>query len=566
MIPSPTESPIPSLWISANAGSGKTHALTARVVELLLRGVVPERIYCITYTKAAAGEMRERILKSLRALLVLDDASCREKVAEILGHEASVEELTRARSLFAMMLDSPFGGVQLTTIHGFCQQLLQKFPMEAGVPPLFRVLEDSERETLQRTARMRLFDMHTETEVSEALALLAETSAETRVEAILDAIDAQPQEWNAVFDNHAPEQVRERIYAQLGVSPKMDGKALQEAFCRDFLRADEASELRAALPELLNHKNKGEQKLGSIVTRLLEAGSVNSPLEEESKFPDSAFPSAMADERGISVGGYSNASTRSKYPPTKIAKGDFDSPSRGELTEPTARSHFIYDPLLLDDLLAHFTTADNRPNSRAFSKTAPVLELLDRLRTRCVAHRQQVAALACAEESSALMWVAYAYRGLMKQLKYEHQSLDYQDLIDRTSELLTTRSMIGWVMRKLDHRIDHLLIDEAQDTSPNQWRIARALVDELIATNDGVGSGGIPRSLLVVGDEKQSIFSFQGAAPKLFASEEQYFAAALHESNAPLERQMLDLSYRSTTAVLPSSRGPRGCCPCCSST
>src|SRR5262249_55047019 len=123
--------PVASTWISANAGSGKTSALVGRVVKLLLLGVEPERICCITYTRAAAAAMRAPVTTGLRPLLPADDNTCRDLAAKALGHPARAEELARARLLFGKVLDSTSGGIQLTTIHGFCQQLLRAFPLEA---------------------------------------------------------------------------------------------------------------------------------------------------------------------------------------------------------------------------------------------------------------------------------------------------------------------------------------------------------------------------------------------------------------------------------------------------
>ena len=465
-----------SVWISANAGSGKTRALVHRVVRLLLLGVPPERICCITFTKAAAGEMRERIVKTLRELLIADDATCVETLHE-LG--VSEDNIDRARQLFASVLDSPFGGVQLTTIHGFCQQLLKKFPIEAGIPPLFSILEDAGRENLQRAARHRLFDMNDENALTQSIRLLAERSGEARVEALLDSVEQRHGEWTRVLNHQSPEQVAALIYAEHGVSPAMAADSLHAEFVRTLLSAEEVKSLRSALPDFFAHKNKTEQNLGVILARWLEE-----------------FPNPWA------------ASTEA--------------------------------------LLDHFVTQKYTANSKSISKNAPLPEMLSRIRERCVAYRLQVAALTCAEESAALARMAFSYRTLLQQLKFDRQSLDYDDLIQKATELLCG-PMIGWVMRKLDHRIDHLLIDEAQDTSPDQWRIARALVEELIAPAENVE---VPRSLLVVGDEKQSIFSFQGAAPEYFAREEHCFHQLLSESAAPLQRSSLQTSYRSAKAVL----------------
>lgn len=465
-----------STWISANAGSGKTRALVERVVTLLLLGVTPERICCITYTKAAAGEMRERILKALRELLVMDDAACRERVRALTGGE----DIALARSLFARVLDSPFGGLQLTTIHGFCQQLLRQFPLEARLSPQFTVLEEVESETLQRIARQRLFEQAEQNkELAAALALIAERGGEHGFNELLRAAAKQGVWWSGLRASH-PLELKEAIYASHGLDPAQSEEGVRNQCCDCLIPAEAETALRAALPQMQGATDSAFQP---VLARWLEA------TERDARF-------AMLD---------------------------------------------AFYPLF-------FKPSDGLPRARFFTQKMPEQELLAAIAERYLAMVERCRALACAEESYASAQVAFAFDAAYRAIKAEYQALDYDDLIERTEALL--RDHGGWVMTKLDHRIDHLLVDEAQDTSPGQWRIVRTLVEELIVTGGGVGSGGVPRSLLVVGDEKQSIFSFQGADPKQFAREAGGFAQLLEQSGVAFDRIALENSYRSAQAVL----------------
>lgn len=469
---------LPSVWIRANAGSGKTGALVSRVLALLLQGVAPERIYGITYTKAAASEMRERILLELQSILMMDDATCQARIEALLSRAPTAEEVARARTLFAQVLDSPAGGVMLTTIHGFCQQILSGFPLEAGVPPLFRVLDEAERETFQRTARLNLFDIRESGPLAQALALIAERCGESRMETLLDTVDAQAHQWNACARHLHSGTMRAAIYEGLGLPP--EGTSPDNSL-ETWLLSDATARVIAAIIELLQqHKNKTEQALGSLLAQWLEHR----------------------------------------------------------------------DAQALDALIDHCVTKEGLPSKRAFGKTAPNATWLEELCQRCADCVQLRARIACAEESSAFAEIAFAYRALMQQVKFAEQALDYQDLIDHTHALFTTRAMIGWVMHKLDHRIDHLLIDEAQDTSPAQWSIARALVDELVAGEADSGPAHLPRSVLVVGDEKQSIYSFQGASLQHFHAAEIAFEQLLAAHGSSLTRRQLEISYRSAPAIL----------------
>ncbi|HWA18449.1 MAG TPA: UvrD-helicase domain-containing protein, partial [Devosia sp.] len=144
-----------SVWVSANAGSGKTHVLTERVLRLLLSGVRPEEIICLTYTKAAAAEMRGRISERLGRWTLMDDARLTAELTAMAGAPPTQVMLHRARSLFAHALDTP-GGLKIQTIHAFCESVLHRFPKEAGVPFDFTVIEDFERDAMLLDARERV--------------------------------------------------------------------------------------------------------------------------------------------------------------------------------------------------------------------------------------------------------------------------------------------------------------------------------------------------------------------------------------------------------------------------
>src|SRR6185295_5509623 len=140
-----------SAWVSANAGTGKTHVLTMRVLRLLLGGTPPERILALTYTKAAAAEMSKRVFARLAEWVTADEASLERKLAALLDRPSTSSELQRARQLFAIAIETP-GGLKVQTIHAFCERLLQRFPLEAGVPAGFAILDEHERAILLKQA------------------------------------------------------------------------------------------------------------------------------------------------------------------------------------------------------------------------------------------------------------------------------------------------------------------------------------------------------------------------------------------------------------------------------
>lgn len=482
--------PVASVWITANAGSGKTTYLTRRVVTLLLLGVTPERICCITYTKAAASEMRHRVLSQLRQLLLMDEAACRAKIETWLNRAATAEDVARARSLFGLVLDSPSGGLQLTTIHGFCQTILRRFPLEAGINPHFTVLEDGAADRLIAAEKNRLLNHYKGDypELNAALSLIAERTSESRFEDYIDAIVVRRGQWESIWRGQSSESLRAHLFALNGVPENASEQMLIDTFATCITDA-QAAAIRAALPDLQNHSKAAEQNMGRVLAAWLECA---------------------ADQRSSLIDAFCDL---------------FLTKSEG-----TIRKTLL--------------------NKKEYPDGHPLREAVESIAQCAWRFQQSLAALASAEESYAMAVLARTLLEQYARAKEQQHALDYDDLIGKTRELFANPALLGWVMTKLDHRIDHLLVDEAQDTSGEQWSITDLLVEELIAASDGVGSGNVPRSLLVVGDEKQSIYSFQGAAPELFASTRSAFEAKLSPSYAPLNREALASSYRSAAPVL----------------
>lgn len=456
---------------------------------LLLSGVLPERICCITYTKAAASEMRHRVLRQLRELLLMNEAECAARIEELLGRNATAEDIARARSLFGTVLDSPSGGLRLTTIHGFCQDILRRFPLEAGINPHFTVLEEGAADRLIATERNRLLNHYDtgNTVLNGALELIADRTSEARFDQFITAIIGKRNQWERIWRAQTPESLKQKLYALHGLEEGTSEASLRD-FLLDAVTESDARTFRAHLQELVEGSNQAGQKLGRALTAWLEV------------------------ERTYRAG-------------------------------------------LIDDLCDAFLTQKGEPRASLYGKNqfppaSPLHEACARLSETIQRYTAGIAALASAEETFAVATLAKELLDQYTRAKEEAHALDYDDLIGKVRELFANPSLLGWVMSKLDHRIDHLLLDEAQDTSREQWSITDLLVEELIAANDGVGSGNVPRSLLVVGDEKQSIYSFQGAAPELFAGMKSEFRAKLTDSFSPLATESLSNSYRSAEAVL----------------
>ncbi|MBV9902834.1 MAG: UvrD-helicase domain-containing protein, partial [Alphaproteobacteria bacterium] len=223
-------SPAVHAALSASAGTGKTHVLTARVLRLLLSGVDPASILCLTFTKAGAAEMAERIHTRLASWVRLKPAALRKELFS-LGEANDDPSLARARTLFARVLDAPGGGLRIQTIHAFAQGLLAAFPAEAGLAPGFRPLEGREEQGL---ARETLAELLVEAEERRDERMIADVQAlshrlgEGGAEAFLRGCARAPDGMAALG---APELIEDRLRRAFGVPPGEIDEAIAGQCC-----------------------------------------------------------------------------------------------------------------------------------------------------------------------------------------------------------------------------------------------------------------------------------------------------------------------------------------------
>ena len=166
-----------SAWVSASAGSGKTKVLIDRILRLLLSKELPESILCITYTKAAAAEMENRLTQKLRKWVVLTDQELQKELKDLTGKDDVSEDLSFARTLFARILEVK-GGFKMMTIHSFCESLLKRFPLEANISPSFEIIDETQSQVILQNAMMQTFEKQ---EYAESLTLLSEYVGEKKL-------------------------------------------------------------------------------------------------------------------------------------------------------------------------------------------------------------------------------------------------------------------------------------------------------------------------------------------------------------------------------------------------
>ena len=479
--------PKASAFVTANAGSGKTTTLVSRVARLLLAGADPAAILCVTYTKAAAAEMQQRLFRQLGGWSVMEDDTLRRELDRLdgSGAEADHETLSRARALFARALETP-GGLKIQTIHAFCEKLLRRFPLEAEVSPGFEVMDD---------------------------AAAAEVAEAARADVARAALDGQ----GALAD----------AYARLSVA--LDFESFQNLFAA-------FEDKRAALGEYV----EGAGGLAGVVADVWTRCGFDEPTTEEA-----VADQAMAElDTGLWRAAASTLALSDKAADAKNAE---------------ALARVARGPSDLQDALACLFTEKGAGTPAAWPAKTSGLKSREDLRQGLIAEqdrleaaRERTRAARIAEDTIHTLILAQAYVAAYGIEKAAAGRLDFADLILKTSALLTARADAAWVLYKLDGGIDHILLDEAQDTSPEQWAIIKAFTSEFFAGAGAVRLRPLPleRSLFVVGDEKQSIYSFQGADPRLLRLETDAYLEVIGAANMQARMVKLAQSWRSTPQVL----------------
>ncbi|MEM7596491.1 MAG: double-strand break repair helicase AddA [Pseudomonadota bacterium] len=461
-----------STWLSANAGSGKTKVLTDRVARLLLDGVDPQNVLCLTYTKAAASEMQNRLFKRLGEWAMLPDDTLSVALSD-LGHSDVITKdmLPKARRLFAGAIEAP-GGLKIQTIHSFCSALLRKFPFEAGVTPNFSEMEDRAA-ILLRAEIVEAMAAGPERHLVEGVAAFASGMT---LDGLTANVAAHRVEFRRGFDGA-------RLRQALGLPGGFEDKDL---LAQVFLGSEMS--LLARLVEALNRSGPNDQKAAAKLSQI-------------SDLNDAAL-TIMEDVFLFGEGAKTPFEAKLESFPTKTCQKEI--------------------PDLLADLHA--------------------------LMLRVKEARQLRLGLLTFKRSAALHHFATAFLDAYERAKMMRGWLDFDDLILRAQDLLQNKDVADWVLYRLDGRIDHILVDEAQDTSPAQWQVIEALARDFTS---GQGTKeDAPRTLFVVGDKKQSIYSFQGADPREFDRMKAEFKARLENTLTPLQDLQMGFSFRSARAIL----------------
>ena len=470
--------------LSASAGTGKTQVLTARVLRLLVQGARPESILCLTFTKAAAAEMANRIGARLAAWVRLKEAELKKDLYA-LGEPNDAQACNRARRLFASVLDCP-GGLKIQTIHSFAQSLLAAFPEEAGIAPGFRPIEGRAEQEL---VRLTLADLMAEAESSGDDGLIGDVQGLSRrlgEAGAVEYLQASARRADALTGLGPRERIETSVRKLVGlpdgsVEDYLALNCADEGFDCDLLRA------------IANANRTWGAATGAKIVETIETWLAMSATARAARLPELA-----------SI--------------VFTAKGELKKVQKGQLA------------------------ADPDYERHAERLAGKIGELL----------RVQRSARLAADMAAGLR-AGQAFAKAYTFAKRAAGVADFNDLIEWTRNLLRQPGMGEWVRFKLDRQVDHVLVDEAQDTNAAQWQIVDDLVEEFFSGRSE--SEERHRTLFMVGDLKQAIYGFQGTDPRRFEEARKAFkrrADDLSDAEFPTEFRDLSIaaSFRSAQPVL----------------
>ena len=603
--------PAASVWVGASAGTGKTRVLKDRLLRLLLSGARAQGVLCLTFTKAAAAEMMTRLGDSLTAWTTAPDDALRDSLRDLLGQEPEAAQMHTARTLFAQVLDSP-GGIKVQTIHAFCQSVLARFPLEAGIAPNFRVLEEAEAQQLLQQATGRVLSGTSQLApdlLQDCLDKITPLAEDTTFQELLQKLLSQRGRLSRLPAQ--PEELKKNIFATLDLIPDLCETTLLHQFCS--LDGATLDKLDIAIPALAAGKKTDRQRAkilrdwraapsperrSVLYARYCQAFLTKDGTRRKSLatqgVPDvnailnslanslMTFEKQRKDQHNI-LSGLSHPpeeknifTTLDLTPdPSEMAllhqfcsvdemtlgKLDIVIPvlatgSKADRERATILRHWRAAPsperrfALYKRYCQAFLTNEGTPHETLATKDVPNLNrVLDDLAHDLMQFEEQRKGRRIAEATFALLTVGRAILDDYRVAKVKQGGLDYDDLILKTRDLLSKSGAAAWVMYKLDGGLDHVLVDEAQDTNPEQWAVIRLLCEEFFA-GAGVKDGDDVRTVFVVGDAKQSIYSFQRADPDVFEQMQQDFQARVEGAGQCWKKVDLSVSFRSTAAVL----------------
>ena len=457
--------PTKNIWVQANAGTGKTTVLIQRLLRILFRDGHNQNIsgvLCLTYTNAAAGEMRNRILSDLREWAMANDDDLTELLNGVSENvPATPKDLDFARKIFFTYIDNP-DILKIKTIHSFCEEILRRFPLEANISPAWSLVSGAAQTVLLQDAFDRMI----------------KNSFHDTDKRVLDAF-------------HKIINMKSEYFLD-------DLQKLLVGHYRSFFQTEDIEKYR----EYFIKKTKEFLKLNDTPIMSVDPGKIqkiidyaNSVKKPAQYITDIINYSKQYIDNTINFEKYKNAYLTDK---NTIIKNVF--------------KHEIF----VEEAERVYSVQQYNLNKFVFENTVALFDL------------------------------SMGFANIYRKIKHERNLLDFEDLILYTQKLFSKPDVMGWVLSQLDRSISHILVDEAQDTSPQQWNILRMLSGDFFTDGDTNNN----RSIFVVGDTKQSIYGFQNADPRAFAASRKAIAEQIEQNYRTIQEVALDQSFRSVEPIL----------------
>lgn len=475
-----------SVWVSASAGTGKTYVLTNRILKLLLLQpqLKPSEILAVTYTKAAANEMENRIRERLSDWACFNDEELYNSLEMVMGTPANPSQHARARSLLFSVLEDG-KGLNINTIHGFCQQILGSFPLESGVPVGFSLLDDGESKDLIYQVQDNIFKQCENKELPEHIWFnyLVQDIHEMTLRDVFKDIVYNRRKFKKLFSKFSTvDGILNGLSAKLNIEQKKwDPQTVQEVLKGEM-------DLPEEVKQCVNILNQGGKK-----------------AKERSENID-IFSRCINKQDGWK--NYANIflTVKGEYRKQLVDAAIKKLPSGGET-----------ELILHKEQERVFSVENKRKSYKAWLLTAAYLHL------------------------------GYKMIEEYKAEKCKQSVLDFDDLIEKTASLLNDQNSQMWVRYRMDRKISHVMLDEAQDIDDEQWEIIRSLIEEFF---DGTGRTEFTRTLFAVGDTKQSIYRFRGAQPHVFGGVKEYLEHQKESQGYNTQNISLQTSFRSSKTIL----------------
>ncbi len=458
--------PQDNVWVQANAGTGKTSVLTQRLLRILFRtpDIKKSGILCLTYTNAGAGEMRNRILRELKNWALLSDDDMRVLLDGVAQNKKITDsDIAHAREIFFTYIDNS-DLLKIKTIHGFCEEILHRFPIEAHISPAWKLVSDADQKVLMWDAFNDMILNASDVETQDAFSHIVNRISEYAIDDLLKILSRHYKDFFYVsnFIN----------YRKYFIDTTKDFLLLSN----DVSDVIPTENLKKII-KYADDKQKSTKKPAKYLSEI---------IEYTQKYVDNT----------IDFEKYKNVYlTREGTKVVSISKIDF---------------------------LAHeqdrvFTINQYNENKKIFDDTVALFDL------------------------------SAAFAKSYMNIKRGRNILDFEDLILYTRKLFSDPDTMGWVLSQMDVSLSHILVDEAQDTSPGQWDIIRMLTGDFFDEGDNTD---LPRSLFVVGDTKQSIYGFQGADPVAFIKSRADMSHQIENNYRIIRDIPLDQNFRSLSSVL----------------